>query len=170
MKRLIVLCIATASLLLTGAQDPQYDLNAVKKTIEKADYDFANHLMYRDQKAWIGKTVAFHGGYVAKPVIVPEDKEYIQVSGSSNSGDPANVVAFLDNPLPTTKGYGDRTQTIAKGDPIRVFGVLQKCRDFVDWNGNVRYLPTMDCLLIYAGDDKEFRYPIWVSRSLRRGN
>lgn len=171
MKLFLVLGISAASLVLTGAQDPdvRYDADAVKKTIERADFEFANHLMYRDQKAWINKTIAFYGEYVAKPVIVSEARDYIQVSGSSSTGDPANVVAFMDNPLPVTRGYGDRTQTIAKGDRIRVFGVLQKCRDFVDWSGTVRYLPTMDCLIIYSRDDTEFRHPIWVSKSLKRG-
>jgi hypothetical protein len=51
---------------------------------------------------------------------------------------------------------------------VIVFGILGKPRDFVDESGYVRFLPTMDVLIIYTAEDRDYRLPIWVSRSLRR--
>jgi hypothetical protein len=160
-------------LLLTQTAFPQqasedYDNLAISKTLERAEIDFYNAQMYKDQQGWVGKTVVIYGSILAKPVILPEKKEYIQISGSSNSGEPVNVVAYLDSPLPTPRNVADQSPTVSKGVPLRIFGVLQKCRDLVDQSGYVRYLPAMECLLIYAGDDRSYTHPLWASQFFKR--
>jgi hypothetical protein len=167
--------VATASLsawwLLAAsavAQSERFDTYEIEKIQGRADYNFTNRLMYASARDWIGKTVTFRGTIAQRPVIIPDNRDYIQVSGQNSNNDPVNLVAYLDTPLPTQSGYEQRGPIVSRGQNVIVFGILSKPRDFVDESGYVRFLPTMDLLLLYTAEDRDYKSPLWVSRSLRR--
>jgi hypothetical protein len=144
------------------------DTYEIQRILERADYTFTNRLMYAAAQEWIGQTVTFRGTIAQRPVIIPDKREYIQVSGQNSNNDPVNVVGYLDAPMRPETGYDGRGPSVSRGQNVIVFGILGKPRDFVDESGYVRFLPTMDVLIIYTAEDRDYRLPIWVSRSLRR--
>jgi hypothetical protein len=150
------------------AQSGRFDTHEIQRVLDRADYTFYNKLMYTAGQEWIGKTVTFRGTIAQRPVIIPDKRDYIQVSGQNSNNDPVNVVGYLDTPMRSESDYEQRGPTVSRGQNVIVFGILGKPRDFVDEGGYVRFLPTMDVLLIYAAEDRDYRMPIWVSRSLRR--
>ncbi len=170
-SRTIVALCALALVFLGAsavAQSERFDTYEIERILSRADYSFTNRLMYASAKDWVGKTVTFRGTIVQRPVIIPDDREYIQVSGQNSNNDPVNLVAYLDTPLPTQSGYERRGPTVSRGQNVIVFGILGKPRDFVDESGYVRFLPTMDLLLLYSAEDRDYKAPLWVGRSLRR--
>lgn len=150
------------------AQTERLDSYEIQRVLERADYTFYNKLMYAAASEWGGKTVTFRGTIAERPVIIPDKRDYIQVSGRNSNNDPVNVVAYLDTPLRSESGYERRGPSASRGQNVIIFGILGKPRDFVDESGYVRFLPTMDLLLIYTAEDRDYRTPIWVTRSLRR--
>jgi len=150
------------------AQSTALDTYQIKKIIDRADYTFANRLLYKDAQQWVGKTVMFRGTIVERPIIIPGEKLYIQISGRNNGGDVVNVVAFLDNPLPTPNTYAGNVTSISPGSRVSVYGMVQKPRDFVDESGYVRFLPTLDCLILYDFDDRDNERPLWTCMTLKR--
>ena len=140
----------------------------ISRVIERAEFDFYNTLMYKDQTTWVGRTISFRGSFIVRTDVTNAAKPYEQIRGSSNSGEPVEVIAFLDNPLKISEGIGDRGPTIVRGQPLRIFGIVQKCREVVARDGYVRILPTIELLLIYGPEDQSFSYPIWMSQSLKR--
>lgn len=152
----------------TIAQSGRFDTYEIERIHSRADYSFHNRLMYASAKDWVGKTVTFRATIQARPVIIPDSRDYIQVAGQNSNNDPVNLVAYLDSPLPTENDYERRTPTVSRGQHVIVFGILGKPRDFVDEAGYVRFLPTMDLLVLYAIDDRDYTTPLWASRSLRR--
>ena len=165
-----LLAIAAVSLISAGAsaQAERYDAHEIQRVLDRADYTFYNRLMYSAAQEWIGKTVTFRGTITQRPVIIPEKRDYVQLSGQNNNNDPVNLVAYLDAPFQTESDYQRRGPMVSRGQYVIAFGILGKPRDFVDETGYVRFLPTMDLLLLYAAEDRDYRMPIWVSRSLRR--
>ncbi|MCU0452233.1 MAG: hypothetical protein MUE68_01105 [Bacteroidetes bacterium] len=151
-----------------AAQTERLDTHEIQRVLDRADYTFYNKLMYTSGQEWIGKTVTFRGTIAVRPVIIPDKRDYIQVSGQNSNNDPVNIVGYLDTPLRSESGYEQRGPTVSRGQNVIVFGILGKPRDFVDESGYVRFLPTMDLLMIYTAEDRDYRMPLWVSRSLRR--
>lgn len=166
----MMLCVMTLAVMgpPAVAQSERFDTYEIERITSRADYNFTNRLMYASAKDWVGKTVTFRGTIAQRPVIIPDLRDYIQVSGQNSNNDPVNLVAYLDSPLPTQSGYEQRGPTVSRGQNVIVFGILGKPRDFVDENGYVRFLPTMDLLLIYSAEDRDLASPLWVGRSLRR--
>jgi hypothetical protein len=154
--------------LIAVAQPTKLDTYEIQRILDRADYTFTNRLMYASAQEWIGRTVTFRGTIATRPVIIPDNREYIQVSGQNSNNDPVNLVGYLDTPMRPETGYDGRGLSVSRGQNVIVFGILGKPRDFVDEGGYVRFLPTMDVLLIYTAEDRDYRMPIWVSRSLRR--
>lgn len=159
-------------MLLPAQTEFTADEIAVKRTLERATNAFANYRMYGDVNKYIGMTVEFRGGVRQKPVVIPEKRDYLQISGNNNEGEYINVVAFVDAPLPTGRDYNAMTASgtlIVPDKQYRFVGIVGTCRDFVDRTGQVLFLPTFDLLLVYEADDQGYERPIWLSRTLRRG-
>lgn len=164
--------LAVATLLsshaTTLAQSERLDTYEIQRVLDRADYTFYNRLMYAAASEWVGKTVTFRGTIAERPVIIPDKRDYIQVAGRNSNNDPVNVVGYLDMPLRSETYYDRRGRSASPGQNVIVFGILGKPRDFVDESGYVRFLPTMDVLLLYTAEDRDYRMPLWVTRSLRR--
>jgi hypothetical protein len=149
----------------------------IRRIVDRASFEFSNESMYRDQKKWIGVTVAFQGSFQLRTDVLSIDKPYQQVRGQNSSGDPVDVIVFADSPVLTSQNYGDvvspqnrgdRRAGVSQGDQVRVFGIVQKCREVITRSGVVKVLPVLELLLAFRLEDQEFRNPIWVSRDLRR--
>jgi hypothetical protein len=149
----------------------------IRHIVDRASFEFSNESMYRDQKKWIGVTVTFQGSFLLRTDILTSDKPYQQVRGQNSSNDPVDVLVFADAPVLTSQNYGDiaspqnrgdKRGGVSQGDQIRVFGIVQKCREVITRAGVVKVLPVLDLLLAFRLEDQEFRNPIWVSRDLRR--
>lgn len=139
----------------------------IENVIDRASFEFSNESMYRDQNKWIGKTIAFQGTFTRHPSILNSDKPYEECFGSNADKDPVDVIVFFDSPLLVEPKDVTSGQSVTTTEVFRVFGIVQKCREVITRTGNVRVLPVLDLLLVYRADDREFRYPVWVSTSLR---
>jgi hypothetical protein len=151
------------------AQDAAIRVNpaAIQNVTDGASFEFSNESMYRDQNQWIGKTVSFQGKFTRHPHILNTDKPYEECAGSNANKDFVDVLVFFDAPLlvePKTVMSG---QAVTTTEVFRLFGTVQKCREVISRTGDVRILPVLDLLLVYRADDQTFRYPVWVSPSLR---
>ena len=149
----------------------------IRRIVDRASFEFSNESMYRDQKKWIGVTVAFQGSFQLRTDVLTSDKPYQQVRGQNSSGDPVDVIVFADSPVLASQNYGDiaspqnrgdRRSGVSQGDQVRIMGIVQKCREVITRTGVVKVLPVLDLLLAFRLEDQEFRNPIWVSRDLRR--
>lgn len=151
------------------AQDAGFRANpaVIRNVIDRASFEFTNESMYRDQNKWIGKTIAFQGTFTRYPNILNTDKPYEQCAGSNANKEPVDVLVFFDSPLLVEAKDVTSGQSVTTTEVFRVFGIVQKCREVITRTGNVRVLPVLDLLLVYRADDQEFKYPVWVSTSLR---
>lgn len=151
------------------AQDAGFRTNSavIQNIIDRASFEFYNESMYRDQNKWIGKTIAFQGTFTRYPNILNTDKPYEQCAGSNANREPVDVIVFFDTPLLVEPTNVMSSQSVTTTEVVRVFGIVQKCREVITRTGNVRVLPALDLLLVYRADDQTFRYPLWVSKSLR---
>jgi hypothetical protein len=149
----------------------------IRRVVDRASFEFSNESMYRDQNKWIGVTVAFQGSFQLRTDVLTSDKSYQQVRGQNASGDPVDVIVFADAPVLASQNYGDiaspqnrgdRRPGVSQGDQVRVFGIVQKCREVITRTGVVKVIPVLDLLLAFRLDDQQFQNPIWVSRDLRR--
>jgi hypothetical protein len=134
---------------------------------DQAEFNFYNELIYRDQTKWIGRTICFRGSFLLHTDVSDIGKPYEQISGVSNNGEPVDVIAVLDHPIKTSEGYADVSPRMAKGEEVRVFGILRKCREVISRTGVVKVLPVLDLQLVFRSNDQLFKNPIWVGRSLR---
>ena len=139
----------------------------IQRVVERASFEFSNPKMYANQSDWVGKTIAFQASFSARTDILNTDLPYEQVSGQSPDGDPINALAFYDTPLITSRNTWETGTTISRADRVYIFGVVQKCKEVITRTGVVRVLPMLDLLLVFRLDDRAFRDPIWVSKSLR---
>jgi hypothetical protein len=158
--------VTIASTNPTSEISSEYDANQILKVLQRANFDFYNALIYKDEKSWEGTLVSLAGNMVEQPVITSE-QNVIQLIGTSG-GDYADIVAYLDHPLPMQMTISEQVHLLTRGRSIRIFGVLQTCKDFVDKYGQRLYLPTMECLLIYDQDDRFFSEPLWISDTLKK--
>ena len=149
----------------------------IRSIVDRASFEFSNESMYRDQKKWIGVTVVFQGSFQLRTDVLTIDKPYQQVRGQNSGGDLVDMIVFADTPVLTSQNYGDMASPqnrgdkragVSQGDQVRVFGIVQKCREVITRSGVVKVLPVLDLLLAFRLEDQEFRNPIWVSRDLRR--
>lgn len=164
---LSVLVLCACSICAGQSSGHGIDNQAISRIKESANYDFYNELMYRSPQDWVGKIIAFTGVIADYPVIV-RGRDIVQVSGTSG-GDYANIVAFLDQPLPEKPlTVADRTATVTRGQRVIIVGRLTPSEEFVNKYGSRFFLPTMDCLMIYNGEDRELSNPLWVSKTLKR--
>ena len=163
---LFVTCLGTSSVF---AQDAGFRVSAavIQNVIDRASFEFYNESMYRDQNQWIGKTISFQGTFTRYPNVLNADKPYEQCAGTNANKDPVDVIVFYDAPLLVQPKNVMSGPTVTTSEVFRVFGLIQKCREVITRTGNVRVLPVLDLLLVYRADDQTFRYPVWVSTSLR---
>lgn len=140
---------------------------AIRNVTERASFEFYNESMYRDQNKWIGKTISFQGRFTRYPHILNTDKPYEECAGSNANKDPVDVLVFFDTPLLVEPKNVMSGQGVTTTEIFRLFGIVQKCREVISRTGDVRVLPVIDLLLVYRADDQTFRYPVWVSTSLR---
>ena len=60
-----VIFLSLVSLLVLAAQEREGLANAdqIRRVVDRASFEFSNESMYRDQKKWIGVTIAFSGAF-----------------------------------------------------------------------------------------------------------
>ena len=170
-KNLAFLCLFVSLLGMSSAlaQDSGFRANsaALQDVTERASFEFTNESMYRDQNKWIGKTISFQGKFTRYPHILNTNKPYEECSGTNANKEPIRVLVFFDAPLLVEPTTIMSEQGVTTTEMFRVFGIVQKCREVISRTGDVRVLPVIDLLVVYRADDQTFKYPVWVSPSLR---
>jgi hypothetical protein len=174
-----VIFLSLVSLLVLAAQEREGLANAdqIRRVVDRASFEFSNESMYRDQKKWIGVTIAFSGAFQLRTDVLNAEKPYQQVRGQNANNDLVDVIVFADSPVLTSQDYGqlqvspgrrERGSGVSQGEQVRVIGIIQKCREVITRAGVVKVLPVLDLLVVFRLEDQEFRSPLWVSRDLRR--
>jgi hypothetical protein len=141
---------------------------AIKKIIDRASYEFSNELMYKDQAKWLGATISFQGTFVLRPDALNSTQPYQQLVGRNAAGEPVDVIVLFDEPLRAGQGYGESNSSLSLGDHVRVFGVVQKCREVISKTGFVKVLPVFDLLVAFRQTDEALTNPVFVSKGLRQ--
>jgi len=142
-----------------------YDAEMISRTIKKANFEFYNALLYRDQATWIGRTVGVMGTYPGNGPsarVYTRNENEFYFAGSYN-GRPIAIVAILDHPLPMSRMFDKAVPLISPLQEILIFGSIRGLENLMNDNGYSRAMPVMECLLIYDKDDYSFRKPLWVS-------
>jgi hypothetical protein len=141
---------------------------AIQKIIDRASYEFSNELMYKDQAKWLGSTISFQGTFVLRSDALNSPQPYQQLVGRNAAGEPVDVLVFFDEPLRSGQGYGESSSSLSLGDQVRVFGIVQKCREVITRTGFIKVLPVLDLLVAFRQTDESLTNPVFVNKDLRR--
>jgi hypothetical protein len=166
--RYTLLLVALFILLRFDSAQSQGLSTPLQKVVDRASYEFSNEAMYRNQAQWLGMTISFKGTFVLKSDVLNVDQPYQQLVGKNSGGEPVDVLVFFDAPLQAGRGYGESGTSLSVGDEVRVFGIVQKCREVVTRTGYIRVLPVLDLLIAFRQTDESMTNPVFVNKDLRR--
>ena len=151
-------------------EERSYDAEMIDRTIKRANFEFYNALLYRDQTTWTGKTVGVLGAYPGNGPnarIYARNENEFYLAGSYN-GRSIGMVVVLDHPLPMSTMFDKAVPLISPLQEIMIFGSIRGLENMMDDNGYSRAMPVLECLLIYNKDDYSFRKPLWVNSKFER--
>lgn len=146
----------------TSFSSKPYDLNNIRKDINRADYDVNNLKVMGKLDEYKGKIISVAGSAGYHPNVGPFEEVFI-VHGT-NMGYRVDIVTHLDNPIVYLKRIDDFNETLDKGKTVRLFGVITGMKAYLGDDGVRREMIEMDALAIFNPDDFNYKRPLWTSK------